>query len=121
MGNVVLSIHLILALALIVVVLMQRSEGGGLGIGGGGGGAMTGRSAATALSKLTWILGIAFVVTSLTLTIIAARDISSESVIDGVGAEDGGQAPDAPVTPGLSGDLLPPLPADGPAAPPPVE
>ena len=56
MENVVLIIHLLLALGLIAVVLMQRSEGGGLGMGGGGGGAMTGRAAATALGKVTWIL-----------------------------------------------------------------
>ena len=59
MENVVLIIHLLLALALIGVVLLQRSEGGGLGMGGGGG-AMTGRAAATALGKVTWLLAAAF-------------------------------------------------------------
>ena len=73
MQAVVLTIHLLLALALILVVLLQRSEGGGLGIGGGGG-VMTSRGAATALSKVTWAIGIAFVVTSLALTVLAARD-----------------------------------------------
>ena len=93
MHAVVLTIHLLLALALILVVLLQRSEGGGLGIGGGGGGIMTSRGAATALSKLTWAIGIAFVVTSLTLTILAARGSSaSGSVIDRVGTD---AAPDA--------------------------
>ena len=60
MENVVLIVHLLLALTLIGVVLLQRSEGGGLGMGsgGGGGGAMTGRSAASALAKVTWILAI---------------------------------------------------------------
>ena len=56
MENVVLTIHLLLALALVGVVLLQRSEGGGLGLGGGGGaggGVMSGRSAASALSKVT--------------------------------------------------------------------
>ncbi len=67
MENIVLTIHLILALGLIGTVLLQRSEGGGLGIGGGGGGgAMSGRSAATALAKVTWILAIGFLITSLT-------------------------------------------------------
>ncbi len=82
MENVVLTIHLLLALALIGVVLLQRSEGGGLGMGGGGGGAMSGRSAATALGKLTWLLAIAFIGTSLTLTIIAAKNASGSSVLD---------------------------------------
>ena len=81
MQAVILTIHLLLALALILVVLLQRSEGGGLGIGGGGG-MMTSRGAATALSKVTWAIGIAFVATSLTLTIIAARETSAGSVID---------------------------------------
>ena len=121
MATVVLTIHLILALALIIVVLLQRSEGGGLGIGGGGGGAMSGRSSATALSKVTWVLGIAFVITSLTLTIIAARDIATESVIDDLVIEDAVPSPDGTSLPGLSGDLLPPLPSDGPSAPPPAE
>jgi preprotein translocase subunit SecG len=120
MQAVVLTVHLLLALALILVVLLQRSEGGGLGIGGGGGGIMTSRGAATALSKLTWAIGIAFVVTSLTLTILAAQSTGSRSVIDSVGTD---AAPDTSApAPGLGGDLLPPTPGgDGPAAPPPVE
>lgn len=120
MENIVLTIHLILALVLIVVVLLQRSEGGGLGIGGGGGGIVSGRGAATALSKLTWALGVAFVATSLTLTILAARDTATDSVIDQLDAGESAPAePDAPPAPG--GDLLPPVPSDGPAEPPPVE
>ncbi|MDN3711811.1 preprotein translocase subunit SecG [Paracoccus cavernae] len=83
MENVVLTVHLLLAVALIVLVLLQRSEGGGLGMGGGGGGGvMTGRQAANALSRVTWALAIAFLVTSLALTVIAARNASSGSVID---------------------------------------
>ena len=114
MENVVLTIHLILALLLIGVVLLQRSEGGGLGMGGGGG-AMTGRGVATALTKLTWIFAAGFIATSITLTILAARDASTSSIIDQIG----GTVP-APVTPTapLGQDLLPPAPAAGPATPP---
>jgi preprotein translocase subunit SecG len=73
MENVILIVHLILALCLIGVVLLQRSEGGGLGMGGGGGGGvMSGRAAATALGKLTWAFAIAFICTSITLTVLAA-------------------------------------------------
>ena len=82
MENVILIVHLLLALALIGVVLLQRSEGGGLGMGGGGGGAMTGRSATTALGKLTWALAIAFIATSMTLTILAASRSENASVVD---------------------------------------
>ena len=112
MQNVVLIVHLILALGLIAVVLLQRSEGGGLGMGGGGGGAMTGRAAATALGKITWILAIAFICTSITLTIFAAENASGSSVIDRLGvtppAAPSTDTPDVP-----SGDLLlPPAPGD---------
>ena len=82
MQNVVLIIHLLLAVSLIGLVLLQRSEGGGLGLGGSGGGAMSGRAAATALTKLTWVLAVAFICTSLGLTIIQAQKASGGSVLD---------------------------------------
>jgi len=89
MENVVLTIHLLLALGLIGVVLLQRSEGGGLGLGGGGGGGiMSGRSAASALSKVTWILAVAFIITSLGLTVLAARNSAGSSVVDRIGIPD---------------------------------
>ena len=114
MENVVLTVHLILALCLIGVVLLQRSEGGGLGMGGGGGGAMSGRAAATALGKLTWIFAAAFIVTSITLTVLAAQKASTSSVIDQIGVP----APATAPAPGLPADLLPPSPTDAPLAPP---
>lgn len=115
MENVVLTIHLILALLLIGIVLIQRSEGGGLGMGGGGG-AVSSRAAATALGKITWGLAIGFIITSITLTILAAQDAGSASVIDQLG----GTVPKAaPETPALDADnLLPPTAGDAPAAPP---
>ncbi|MEM9476495.1 MAG: preprotein translocase subunit SecG [Pseudomonadota bacterium] len=117
MENVVLIVHLILALCLIGVVLLQRSEGGGLGMGGGGGG-VSSRGQVTALGKLTWVFGVAFTITSITLTIIAAQNSADTSVIDRLGIE--APAGGAPVLP-PAGDLLPP-PADGGLlAPPPVE
>ncbi len=85
MENVILTIHLILALLLIGVVLLQRSEGGGLGMGGGGG-AISARGAANALTKLTWIFAIGFIITSLTLTILAARSADSSSVVGSAAA-----------------------------------
>lgn len=114
MENVVLTVHLILALLLIGIVLMQRSEGGGLGIGGGGGGAMSARGAATALTKLTWILAGAFIATSITLTILATRGANTGSVADSIAVET--PAVDVPAIDGLTGsDLLPPSAAEAPA------
>jgi len=118
MENIVLVIHLILALSLIGVVLLQRSEGGGLGIGGGGGGGvMSGRSAASALAKLTWIFAIGFLATSISLTIIAAKNAAGDSVIERLGTTSS-EAPVAPQLPKLDGNLLPPSTTDQPATPP---
>lgn len=113
MENVVLIIHLLLALSLIGVVLMQRSEGGGLGMGGGGGGAAAGRSSGTALGKVTWLLAAAFICTSLTLTIIAAQNAGSGSVLDRIVDSPIQSAPDGETPSGSS--LLPP--AEGDTAP----
>ncbi len=115
MENVVLIIHLLLALGLIAVVLMQRSEGGGLGMGsGGGGGAMTGRGAATALGKVTWVLAAAFICTSIALTVIAAQNASGSSVIDRLGVTPPAvtETDDAPASTPLGSELLPPSPDD---------
>ncbi len=119
MENIVLAIHLIIALCLIGAVLLQRSEGGGLGIGGGGG-AVSGRSAANALTKLTWILAIAFIMTSLTLTVLAAQKAGGDSVLDRLGID---EAPVAEGSESLVPDLgdavlTPPSSTDAPAAPP---
>ena len=116
MENVVLAIHLILALLLIGLVLLQRSEGGGLGMGGGGGGVVSGRSAATALAKVTWVLAAAFIATSITLTILAASSSATSSVIDQIGGDLPEPAAAVPATP------LQALPAaDAPATPPAAE
>ena len=105
MQNVVLIIHLLLAVTLIGLVLLQRSEGGGLGMGGGGG-AMTGRAAGSAMTKLTWVLAIAFICTSLSLTILQVQKSSGSSVLDQLmpGSEQN-SAPSAE-------DLLPPSATD---------
>ena len=119
MENVILVIHLILALGLIGIVLLQRSEGGGLGIGGGGGGGvMSSRGAATALGKLTWGFAIAFLVTSITLTIISAKNSADSSVVDALGLEaPAAESETAPAVPDVS-NLLPPVNTDESLTPP---
>lgn len=109
MENVILLIHLLIALALIGVVLLQRSEGGGLGMGGGGGNVTTGRAAATALGKLTWILGISIFATTLALTVIAAQKAGSGSVLDRITDDAPSAQETVPLLPDTSGGgLLPP-------------
>ena len=118
MQNVLLIIHLLLALCLIGVVLLQRSEGGGLGMGSSS--VMTGRGAATALTKLTWLFAVAFIGTSITLTVLSARESAGSSVMDrvGTGSPAAPTVPAAPAAPGLpSGGALLPPPATAPATP----
>ncbi len=119
MENVILVIHLILALSLIGVVLLQRSEGGGLGMGSGGGdGAMSGRAAATALGRITWFLAAAFIATSISMTVIAAKNAAGSSVLDRLGTETSEPAtPVLPIAPAAD-DLLPPSGDATPIAPP---
>jgi len=112
MENIVLTIHLILALALVGIVLLQRSEGGGLGLGGGGGGGdgiMSGRGAATALTKITWVLAIAFIITSMSLTIIASRNANSSSIFDRLGNENQSEEIDTDALLPPTDELLPPV------------
>lgn len=76
MYTVVLTIHILLAIFITIFVLMQRSEGGALGALGGGQGAtglFTGRQAGNFLTKATTYLFIAFIVTSLSLVIMAKK------------------------------------------------
>ena len=110
MENIVLTIHLILALALVGIVLLQRSEGGGLGLGGGGGdGIMSGRGAATALTKITWVLAIGFIITSMSLTIIASRNANSSSIFDRLGDTTQSEEINTDALLPPTDDLLPPI------------
>lgn len=91
--GIVLGIHVLVCLSLVLVVLLQSSKGGGLAGALGGGAENTvfgGRGAATMLSKATTIFGAAFMITSLTLTLLGARGSGApRSVV----AEQAQQAP----------------------------
>ncbi len=85
MNAVIIVIHLILAIALVGTILLQRSEGGGLGMGGGGGGMggfMTGRATANLLTRATAVIAALFMLTSLTLAILAGGERESRSILD---------------------------------------
>ncbi|MEE2698894.1 MAG: preprotein translocase subunit SecG [Pseudomonadota bacterium] len=86
MTSVILVIHLILAIALVCIILLQRSEGGALGMGGGSGsgmgGFMSSRATADLLTRTTALIAAAFMVTSLTLAILASTNKNQGSIID---------------------------------------
>ncbi|MDA0361897.1 MAG: preprotein translocase subunit SecG [Proteobacteria bacterium] len=117
MQNVLLTIHLIIAFCLICIVLIQKSEGGGLGVGGGGSGSgsgtMAGRPGIGALGKITWVLGAAFVITSITLTVLAAQKFNTNSVLDNIELMQDLNKSDT-----LDGAILPTLDGSAPLTPP---
>lgn len=80
---VLLTIHFLICAALVSTVLLQRSEGGALGIGGGPGSMMSGRGAASALSRSTYILGFLFFASSVLLTIVPNIGKSGDSLVIG--------------------------------------
>src|ERR1043166_7100258 len=89
-------VHVFIAIALVGVVLLQKSEGGALGMGGGGmSGFMTGRSTANLLTRTTAILAALFMVTSISLSLMAAAGRAPRSIV----SEPAPAAPSAPAAP----------------------
>src|SRR3981081_2731853 len=80
-------IHVIVCLFLIAVVLLQSGKSGDLAAAFGGQGSQTAfgpRGAASVLSRATTWSAIIFMVTSITLSIFAARKTGPASVLSGV-------------------------------------
>jgi preprotein translocase subunit SecG len=110
---VLLTIQIVVCVAMIGVILLQRSEGGGLGLGSGGGasGLMTGRGAASALTRTTVILATIFIATSIALALIAKATRSSGPLTPGT---DGPMTtlPGVPVLPAQPSPTPQPAPAN---------
>jgi preprotein translocase subunit SecG len=81
-------VHIIVCFFLIIVVLLQSGKSGDIAAAFGGMGSQTAfgpRGAATALSKATTWSTIIFMVTSITLSILASRGGSgTNSVLQGI-------------------------------------
>lgn len=89
-------VHVIVCFFLIAVVLLQSGKSGDLAAAFGGQGSQTAfgpRGAATALSKATTWSAIIFMVTSITLSIYAAKRAGPNSVLTNV---KGGQTQSQP-------------------------
>jgi preprotein translocase subunit SecG len=81
------TIHIIVCVFLIVVVLLQSGQSGDIAAAFGGQGSQTAfgpRGAATALSRATTWSAIIFLVTSITLSVMASRRAGPNSVLQGV-------------------------------------
>ncbi len=92
-------VHVIVCLFLIAVVLLQSGKSGDLAAAFGGQGSQTAfgpRGAATALTKATTWSAIIFMVTSITLSLYAARKTGPASALSGL---KGGQTQSQPAKP----------------------
>lgn len=85
MHGLITVIHFILCIFLILVILLQAGKGAEMGAAFGGASQTVfgGRGPATFLSKLTAIVALLFIVTSITLAHFA-KDASTKSVLDRV-------------------------------------
>src|SRR5262249_2735379 len=97
-------VHILVCLFLIGVVLLQSGKSGDIAAAFGGQGSQTAfgpRGAATALSKATTWSAIIFMVTSITLSILATRGGGggSKSVLEGVQSTPTQSQPAAPAQP----------------------
>ena len=84
MENFILVLNIILAIILVIIILLQKSEGGALGIGASQESFISSRSAGNLLTKATAIIATLFIITSISLTIMAQKDISTSSVLEKV-------------------------------------
>ena len=84
MENFILVLNIILAIILVIIILLQKSEGGALGIGASQESFISSRSAGNLLTKATAIVATLFIITSISLTIMAQKDISTSSVLEKV-------------------------------------
>jgi preprotein translocase subunit SecG len=82
----VIVVHVIVCLFLIGVVLLQQGRSADLAGAFGGQGSQTAfgpRAAANVLTRLTTWSAVIFMITSISLTVLYARNAGSHSVLDG--------------------------------------
>jgi preprotein translocase subunit SecG len=80
-------VHIIVCVFLIVVVLLQSGQSGDIAAAFGGQGSQTAfgpRGAATALSRATTWSAVIFLLTSITLSVMASKRSGPNSVLQGV-------------------------------------
>lgn len=105
MGNIgyglIVAVHIIVCFFIIIVVLLQSGKSGDISAAFGGQGSQTAfgpRGAASALSKATTWSAVAFMVTSIVLSVYATRRGGATSVLQGIKSQPVKTQP-APATP----------------------
>ena len=97
METLILTLHIIVCVLLVIFVLLQSGKEGMGVIFGGGNATMFGNTGAgSILVKLTTMLAIIFVITSLSYTYVTSSHPEGESTILNVKIEDAAPAPSQP-------------------------
>jgi preprotein translocase subunit SecG len=85
--GLIIAVHLIVCFFIIIVVLLQSGNAGDISAAFGGQGSQTAfgpRGAASALSKATTWSAVAFMITSITLSLYASKRGGPGSVLQGL-------------------------------------
>ena len=96
MENFIFISNIILAILLVIVVLLQKSEGGALGIGASQESFISSRSAGNFLSKTTGIIAAIFIISSISITVLSQKQISTKSVLEEVEEMNKSSEPEVP-------------------------
>ena len=96
MENLFLVLNIILAILLIAVILLQKSEGGALGLGVSQDSFISSRSAGNFLTKATSIIATLFIITSISLTVMSKKELSTISVIEKIEEKKDSSEPEIP-------------------------
>ncbi len=103
MYTVVVTIHIIVCVILVLTVLLQQGKGAEVGAVFGSSEAMFGSAGpASALNKVTTVVAIVFMITSLALTYLAAHR-TGDSVMEGIKVE-------TPAVPPVQEEAVPEIP-----------
>ena len=128
MQTLILTLHIIVCVLLVILVLLQAGkEGMGVIFGGGNTSVFGSSGAGGILAKLTTLMAVIFVITSLSYTYVTSSRPSGESTILNVKIEEPAASAPVPVVPAPSQDAkagqatpAPQRPAATPDAQPPV-
>lgn len=108
MTTLLIILHVLVSLFLIFIVLIQGGKGAELGAAFGAGSSQTvfgGRGAATFLNKMTTVVAVVFMLTSLLLAIVSG--VRGGSVVKGTGTTKAIPSQPAEALPGPVGPQIP--------------
>lgn len=116
MQTLILTLHIIVCVLLVILVLLQAGkEGMGVIFGGGNTSVFGSGGAGGILAKLTTLMAVIFVITSLSYTYVTSSRPSGESTILNVKIEEPAASAPAPQQPITTPDAQ--NPAEAPKAP----